>query len=82
MAFWAASARCLLMLSLSSTDIPKSFSVGALKPSSAHPASVLEIAPTQAQDLALGLVELYEVIIVAELFTFILCLLVCNLKLF
>ena len=61
MAFWAARARCLLMLRLSSTDIPKSFSVGALKPSSAHPASALEIAPTQEQDLALGLVELHDV---------------------
>ena len=43
---------------------------------------MLEFASAPMQDLALGLVELYEVIIVAELFTFILCLLVCNLKLF
>lgn len=30
LAFWAAIARCLFMLNLSSTDIPRSFSTGLL----------------------------------------------------
>ena len=33
----------------------------ALKPFSTQPVSVLEVAPNQMQDLALGLVELHEV---------------------
>ena len=38
----------------------------ALKPLSAQPVSVLEIAPTQMQDIALGLVELQELGIVSK----------------
>jgi len=33
----------------------------ALKPFSTQPVSVLEIAPTQVQDLALDLVEIHEI---------------------
>ena len=58
MAFWAASAYCLLMLSLSSTSIPLS---AALKTFFTQPVPVLGITLTQMQDLALGLVELHEV---------------------
>ena len=50
------------MLSLSSTDTPKSFCLrAALKPFSAQVVSVLGIALTQMQDLALCLDELHEV---------------------
>ncbi|KAK4830147.1 hypothetical protein QYF61_008635 [Mycteria americana] len=72
LAFWAASAHCWVMLSFSSTNIPKSFSSGLLSihspPSFGLPRPrcrtfvfVLWIAPTQVQDLALGLAELHEV---------------------
>ena len=55
LAFWAASTHCQLVLILPSADTPSP------SPFSTQPVSVLEIALTQVQDLALGLVELHEV---------------------
>ena len=56
--FWAANSHYWLMLSLSSTDIPKSFSSGLLsRPFSPRLVSLLGIVPILVQDLALGLVE-------------------------
>jgi len=54
-----ASAHCRVMLSFSSTGTSKSFSSG-LRSIHSLP-SLLGIAPTQVQDLALCLVELREV---------------------
>ena len=48
------------MLSLSSTNTPKSFSQGLLS-FSTQPVFVLGIGPTQVQDLVVGLFELHEV---------------------
>ena len=59
LAFWAASAHGQLMSHLSPTSTPKSFFTRLL--SIPHSVLKLGIAPTQVQDLALGLVELHEV---------------------
>ncbi|KAK4816395.1 hypothetical protein QYF61_016712 [Mycteria americana] len=60
--FWAVSAHCWLMSSFSSSSIPKSTSTGLLSiPSSPSLVLILRVAPTQVQDLVLGLVEPHEV---------------------
>jgi len=61
LAFWAASAHCWLMLNLISQHSRIILLRAALKPFSTQPVSVLEIAPTQVQDLALDLVEIHEI---------------------
>ncbi|KAK4813652.1 hypothetical protein QYF61_014951 [Mycteria americana] len=63
LAFWAASTRCQVMLSFTSANTPESFSAGLLSLHS--PPSLylcLGLPQPMWQDLALGLVELHEVL--------------------